>query len=131
MADMTPGAARVTGSSSDGLNNNQDPSLNKNDTDGDDAFLQDNPESTQKAASDTAEPEVTRKPKKTDKPQETDLPDDSGDLSENGKGNGDATSDAGGGEKQTKHPDVISPELRAVLIKTTVAAAIVFVIWLL
>lgn len=131
VADMTPGAARVTGSSSGGLNNNQDPSLNKNDTDGDDAFLQDDPESTQKAASDTAEPEVTRKPKKTDKPQETDLPDDSGDLSENGKGNGDATSDAGGGEKQTKHPDVISPELRAVLIKTTVAAAIVFVIWLL
>lgn len=131
VADMTPGAARVTGSSSDGLNNNQDPSLNKNDTDGDDAFLQDDPESTQKAASDTAEPEVTKKPKKTDKPQEKDLPDDSGDLSENGKGNGDVTSDAGGGEKQTKHPDVISPELRAVLIKTTVAAAIVFVIWLL
>lgn len=132
VADLTPGAAGSTGSSSNGLDNNPDPALkNKDKTDfGDDAFLENDPESTQKAASDTAEPEVTKKPKKKDKPEETALPDDSDGLSNNGKGNN-GNPDAGSGKKQTKDQGVISPELRAVLIKTAIAAAVLFIIWML
>ena len=130
VADLTPGAAGGSDSVSNGLGNNLDPTLNNKDKsdDGDDAFLENDPNSKDKAASDSAEP--TETPQKTDKPDNTTLPDDTGDLNGNGKNN-DTTSDAGSTENQTKDQDMISPELRAVLIKTAIAVAVVFVIWLL
>ena len=132
VADLTPGAAGGTDSSSNSLDGNPDPTLkDKDKTDfGDDTFLENDPESTQKAASDTAEPEVTKKPKKKDKPEETTLPDDSNGLSNNGKGNN-GNSDVESGEKQTKTQGAISPELWAVLIKTAIAAAVLFAMWML
>lgn len=129
VADLTPGAEGNTDPASDGLENNPDPTLNQKDQSdySDDAFLENDPESKDKAASDTAEPEETEE---TDKPEETTLPDDSGDLSQNGNGNDD-TSDGNVGADQTKDPSTISPELRGVLIKIAITATGLFIIWLL
>ena len=121
VADMTP-------SSSDGIgeaNGFHNPYINTPEPDyGDDTFLENDPESTEKAAPDPSDtPEVTEKPKKTKAPEKAE--DFSGGSSER-----DTSSDAGSEKQQTSGKEGISPAVKKMLVRVAVVVAVLFVIWL-
>lgn len=122
VADMTPSSAGGVGEAN-GFHN---PYINTPEPDyGDDTFLENDPESTEKAAPDPSDtPEVTEKPKKTKAPEKSE--DFSGGSSER-----DTSSDAGSEERQTSGKAGISPAVKKMLVKAAVVVVVLFVIWLL